>query len=409
LTKYIALNNILAVSPQDNPFVTQRIFHSVPRPTKGDPPFSSQVVTLTQNAYSVDLLAHKYSGVANSTAAKLDTAKVPLIDPKFTTLSVLNAAANVENETGSQAIKTLLPLLEKRPYDIGLLLTIIQLYILTNNSATATSLLESFLKKLDEASDDKSRSARYAPGLVSLTVSLYTLQHRSASAKEALVEAAKYWKSKSSSSSSASLLLRAAGTSVVLDPNSTKEDAKTASAIFKDLHAANKSDGLAAAGLIAAQCLADGPSAQIDKSLLKFLPPIEKQIGKVDIAALENAGIYSPPPPESSTGKRKKRTDEEEAKKKEQKAAAAGQKKRKLSAKRMPKDYVEGKSVDAERWLPMRDRSYWRPKGKKGKARAAGLTQGGAVEDKPEPKAAAPVVTGGGPAKNKKKKAGKKW
>lgn len=46
---------------------------------------------------------------------------------------------------------------------------------------------------------------------------------------------------------------------------------------------------------------------------------------------------------------------------------------------RLPKDYEQGKAPDPERWLPLRDRSTYRPKGKKGRAKAA-LTQGGVVD-----------------------------
>lgn len=46
---------------------------------------------------------------------------------------------------------------------------------------------------------------------------------------------------------------------------------------------------------------------------------------------------------------------------------------------RLPKDYEQGKVPDPERWLPLRDRSTYRPKGKKGRAKAA-LTQGGVVD-----------------------------
>lgn len=78
---------------------------------------------------------------------------------------------------------------------------------------------------------------------------------------------------------------------------------------------------------------------------------------------------------------------------------------------RLPKDYDPAKKVDAERWLPMRDRSYYKPKGKKDKKKVAAATQGGAVSESME-------LAGGGrvdvqkvsQAKNasKKKKKGKK-
>jgi signal recognition particle subunit SRP72 len=75
----------------------------------------------------------------------------------------------------------------------------------------------------------------------------------------------------------------------------------------------------------------------------------------------------------------------------------------------MPKDYVEGKKMDPERWLPMRDRSYYRPKGRKGKKRAEGLTQGGVVENDKGTPAAQEKKGGADKGKNKKKGKGGKW
>lgn len=97
-------------------------------------------------------------------------------------------------------------------------------------------------------------------------------------------------------------------------------------------------------------------------------------------------------------------------------AATAGpglvgeRKKRKLPKSRMPKEYVEGKVLDPDRWLPLRDRASWRPKGRKGKAKAAGLTQGGPVEEEKVKSEATKVVVGSQANKGKKKKAkGGKW
>ena len=69
--------------------------------------------------------------------------------------------------------------------------------------------------------------------------------------------------------------------------------------------------------------------------------------------------------------------------------------------------------MDPERWLPLRDRSSYRPKGKKGKKKAADLTQGGVVKEEPE---SLELAGGAGtvkveksvPGKSKNKKKGKK-
>ena len=83
---------------------------------------------------------------------------------------------------------------------------------------------------------------------------------------------------------------------------------------------------------------------------------------------------------------------------------AANGKPRKLHKSRIPKDFDPNKKPDPERWLPLRDRSYYKPKGKKGKKKAEGLTQGGVVEDDKKKDATPVVQQQGGGAKKKAKK-----
>ena len=391
-SRYIAQVNTLSAVPQSNPFLAHRIFHSTPTLPKGDHPFKYQSTILRQDEYALDLLSLKYPGVASSTAAQLAAHPSATASPSVNNLSVLNAAAHARNEVGKPALKAILPLLEKRPGDIGLLLTIVQLYVLTNQTAAATSLLESFFKKLDETSSTSDHDVRFAPGLVGTTVSLYETQGRKGHAKAALAAAAAYWRSKHKPEGKGPpvsvSLLKAAGSSLLDSSNST--DASTASEIFSDLHEQDPEDRASTAGLVAA--LAMSEASKIDDSLLNALTPAARLVSGIDAAALEEAGVARPP--EALEAESKKR------------AAPAldgnKSKKKRLLKSRTPKDFVEGKEMDPERWLPVRDRSYWKPKGKKGKSRAAGLTQGGPVDDKPQdvPKSAGVV---GDKAKKKKK------
>lgn len=54
-------------------------------------------------------------------------------------------------------------------------------------------------------------------------------------------------------------------------------------------------------------------------------------------------------------------------------------KKRHQIRKKLPKNYEENKTPDPERWLPMRDRSYYKPK--KGKKKNVKETQGGSADN----------------------------
>ena len=51
--------------------------------------------------------------------------------------------------------------------------------------------------------------------------------------------------------------------------------------------------------------------------------------------------------------------------------------KKKKKKGKLPKNYEEGAEIDAERWLPMRERSYYRGKRKKNKKDVGKGPQGG--------------------------------
>jgi signal recognition particle subunit SRP72 len=394
--RHIGQVNSLAASPQPNPFLAHRIFHSTPEIPKKDTPFQFQQTILRQNSYALDLQLGKFDGASKSTSAIVSPENHPSDSASINTLSVINAAAKSHNEEGNQAIKAILPVLEKRPTDVGILLLLIQLYILKNNHGSATALLESYLSRLDESKNPGAKDVRYAPGLVAVAVALYNSQGRKAHSRALLSAAASHWRSSSKKSSVPpnTALLRAAGSALL--ESGDKEDAKAAVAIFKDLHTRNSIDKAAAAGLVAATCLTE-PS-KLESSLLKQLTPTSRLTAGIDAVALENAGVARAPESAVLTKKRPATTAPETEKKK-----------RKLPKSRVPAEFVEGKVLDPDRWLPLRDRASWRPKGKKGKAKAAGLTQGGPVDEEKPKAESSKVVVGQTKKGGKKKGKGGKW
>ncbi|TVY31578.1 Signal recognition particle subunit, partial [Lachnellula subtilissima] len=366
-TKVIAQNNQLAATPSENPFMTQRIFDSVPSLAHGEKHFRHQASILERNRYTIDLQSLKYSGVAFSTASIITKSPSPTTSSFINTLSVLNAAAHAKCETGKASIKQIMPLLEKRPDDVGLILVLIQLYILTNNPGPAITLLETFFKRLEESTSPANQDVRFAPGLVGLIVSLYRLSGRKAPIKTELGKAASYWRRKSKPSVA---LFRAAGKSLL--ESSDAEDFSAAGEIFSTLLTQEPTDRTAIAGYVASYATSDLPKVT---SELEKLTPVSSLIAGIDAAALEEAGVPSLAPPITAN---KKRPAEAEEKKPEE------VKKRKVRAGKMPKDFEEGKKMDPERWLPLRDRSSYRPKGRKGKKKAADMTQGGVVKEEGE-------------------------
>ncbi|OAX79605.1 hypothetical protein ACJ72_06072 [Emergomyces africanus] len=400
-TKKIAQNNILLTSPaESNPYILHKRFHQIPTSTAGDKLFSFQNRTLAGNSYVVDLLVHKFDGIARSTEKALSQHPAPTTSPDINTLSVFNIAAHAREGSGKASLKDIIPLLEKRPKDIGLVLTVIQLYVSVGNVNSAISVLESFLKRLDESiSSESDKDIRFNPGLIAILVSLYKLQGRKAHIKTELAKAASHWQSRSDKPPA---LLRAAGSSLLTsgDPS----DLTLAGQIFTELHTANPSERFATAGYVASYAITSPDKV---KSAVDKLSPIQDLISDVDVSSLEAAGIPSTATttlPAAGANNRKRPATGD--------ANKQSTSKKRARKSRLPKDYDPNKKPDPERWLPLRDRSSYRPKGKKGKQRAAERTQGGVVNEKSEESATPTLVIqakaqGGGNPKKKKGK-GKK-
>lgn len=399
-TRYIAqVNSIAASKEHSNPYLSHRLFHSSPKPPVTDQHFSFQSNILRQDEYVISLLSQKVAGVASSTEKVISATSTPSLAPAVNMAAVLNAAAHARNaEAEKAALKEIVPLLEKRPTDVGLILTIAHLYVMTNNYAAATHLLESFFKRLESSGAASDLDVRFAPGLIASLVSLYATQGRPGAAKSELAKAAEYWRKphKSKTEAPSKALMVAAGTALLDTHN--PENVKTAGEIFKSLFDQDNEDRAAVAGLVAAYSITD-PSS-IPSDLLSYLPEASRLIADVDAAALEKAGV--PAGKLSTTDIARKRSIAP--------TKLVHARKKRLRKARMPKEYVEGKKMDPERWLPMRDRSYYRPKGRKGKKRAEGLTQGGVVSEEKE-KGSTPLQEkkGGKDVKGKKKGKGGKW
>jgi signal recognition particle subunit SRP72 len=402
-TRYVAqVNSIAATKEHSNPYFSHRLFHSSPNPSKTDQHFSFQTNLLRQDEYVVSLLSQKVAGVASSTEKVISSAPTPTLSPAVNMAAVLNAAAHARNITAEKAaLKMIVPLLEKRPSDVGLILTITHLYVLTGNYAAATHLLESFFKRLEQSGSASDLDVRFAPGLVATLVSLYAQQSRPAASRSELAKAAEYWRKphKSKTEAPSKALMVAAGTALLDTHNAEKT--KAAGEIFKSLYEQDDSDRAAIAGLVAAHAITD-PSS-IPSDLTSILPEAARLISDVDAAALETAGVpigslSTTSVAQASTGAGKRAAPK-----------SVPSKAKRIRKARMPKDFDPNKKMDPERWLPMRDRSSYRPKGKKGKKRAEGLTQGGAVtEEKPpvQQQGGQPKAGGGG---GKKKKGKGKW
>ncbi|KAK6364404.1 Signal recognition particle subunit SRP72 [Exophiala oligosperma] len=385
-TRHIAQNNLLVTRGLDNTFLAYKQFHATDKIPSNDKLFSFQSAPLTSNQATLDLRAFKFDGLKSSRhiPGKSDTPSDEFIS------SCSKAAAVAGNGTGKAAIRKILSLLEKQPKDIGIIVTLVQLYMLNGDSTSAVELMEDFLKRLEQSAVEHEQKTRFNPVLVSLMISLYKHRDQKSHVKKELAKAAAYWRTQPNPPAS---LLTAAGVSLL--ESHDEADAKLASEIFARLKEQLPNDKATAAGYVASHAAAG--SSQL-KSDIDKLTPVEDLVRDVDVGSIEQAGI-----PQSSNalaiaqlGRSKKRGAPE---------AGEGKAKR-IRKSRLPKDFDENKKPDPERWLPMKDRSYYRPpKGKK-RAKRGGDTQGGVVNEdlNVDAKPAAPVASASGGNKKKKGK-----
>ncbi|KAL3464150.1 hypothetical protein BJX64DRAFT_106841 [Aspergillus heterothallicus] len=396
-TRRIGQNNVaIARGAVANPYALYKTLHEIPSSIDNDKLFDYQDTIITGNLHAVDLLVHKYDGIIRSTSKALSSAPYPSTEAGTNLLSVYNVAAHAKGETGTSALKAILSAVDRRPKDLGLVLTAVQLYVSLGNTTSAIVTLEKSLQLLEESISEQDKETRFNPGLLSILIALYKREGRRAQIKAELAKAAAFWKEQATQPTS---LLRAAGASLL--HSTLASDSAQAAELFKSLYQNTPDDLFAVAGYVASHAAMD--YSQVEAQA-KYLPPVEDLISDIDVASLEAAGVS----PSSSTAAataaaiavaRKRPADSKERTVK------------RIRKSRLPKDYDPSKTADPERWLSLRDRSTYRPRGRKGKQRAAERTQGGVVNERSEettPSGAQQQKPQSGGASSKKKKKGKR-
>ena len=382
-SKLAQVNRIVVDKSNFNPYLASRILNATPEIRKTDQFFDYQNQVSRQNNFALDFLSGKYAGIESSTAKQLKGQTTSTTSPALNAASSANAAAHAQLQLGKAGIKAIMPLVEKRPFDMGLVATMVQLYMMTKNHGAAIKLIDSLCRHLEEKGSAQDLDVRFAPGLVAIVVSLYSIEGRKRGIKLELARAASHWRRKSKIQPG---LFKAAGHSLI--QSGTHEDLSEAKDIFSTF--TNASDRFTIAGTAAANSAADPGMAS---ELAKSIPLIDKLTAGIDVDALEAAGV----PQTNSTAtilSRKRAAD------------ASKPAKKRVRKSRLPKDYDPNKKVDPERWLPIRDRSYYKPKGKKkGRNLGHGGAQGAIATDSDAAPAqtSSTVQAGGGGGKSKKK------
>ncbi|KAI5800011.1 hypothetical protein EDC01DRAFT_613135 [Geopyxis carbonaria] len=345
-------------------------------------PFDFQSHLLLLNEPIIDL------GIGKTCAAEKKATAYHNSYATDNNINVVNAAAKTANMSGKDVTKKIEQMFLSNQKDIGLALTSIQLRMGAGNITGSIEILEKLFENLEP-------QMRYQPGLVGLMVALLDHQGRKKYMREILYKASEWWKNLSSPNP---YILRAAGKSML--ESDSLSDLASAGELFSSLLHLNPSDQVSAAGLVASFATSD-PSAISNH--VENLTPVTTLISGIDVAALEAAGVAQP------------------SKKRGADIPIISARPKKVRRKpKLPKNFDPLKKVDPERWLPMRDRSYYKPKGRKDKKKAAAITQGGPVEESMELAGGGRVDVvkveqgkktggGGGGANKKKKKKGGKW
>uniref|UniRef100_A0AAQ6A9E9 Signal recognition particle subunit SRP72 n=1 Tax=Amphiprion ocellaris TaxID=80972 RepID=A0AAQ6A9E9_AMPOC len=239
----------------------------------------------------------------------------------------------------------------------GIKLTMAQLYLVQGHVTKACDVLRSI------------EEFKHKSGMISALVTMYSHEEDIDSAIDVFKQAIEHYQSEQPGSAAHLALVREAA-NFKLKYGRKKEAISDLEQLWKQ----NTNDVHTLAQLISAYSLVDTDKA---KSLSKHLPSADTMSFNVDVDELENS--------HGATYVRKKAAKVVgESLPKEQGQDEIKKKKKKKKGK-LPKNYDPKATPDPERWLPMRERSYYRGK-KKGKKKeqigkgTQGATAGASAE-----------------------------
>ncbi|KAI8336515.1 hypothetical protein BC941DRAFT_354083 [Chlamydoabsidia padenii] len=287
--------------------------------------------------------------------------------PDMDELYVILAAATYHQQRKSdKALEELKSFAKQHPTSLSIRFAAIQLELLSSQSTAALKTLEDYM---DQVQDDI--KATHRPAVVALLVWLYEQTGQAEKAMSVLDQASSYWKGNHQHSTMhvPSKIPTTPQQQTSATPSILKQTAafklKTgrfndAAGDYEQLVKADPTDIQSIAGLISAYAEIDPTKAE---QYGQILPPIITD-DTLNVDELESVV------PGVKKGYVKKDPSSDYVKQ---------PKSKKKRTPLLPKDYDENKTPDPERWIPARDRSTYRMKGKAKKASSRG-PQGMAME-----------------------------
>ncbi|KAG8454878.1 hypothetical protein GDO86_001195 [Hymenochirus boettgeri] len=251
---------------------------------------------------------------------------------------LIQAAQLCREKQHTKAVELLQEFADQHPNNAAQIkLTMAQLKLVQGNVTKACMILKS-IKELE-----------HKPGMVSALVTMHSYDEDIDSAIEVFSKAIRWYQENQPNSPTHLSLIREAANFKL--KHGRKKDAIND---LEQLWKQNPKDIHTLAQLISAYSLVDANKAKV---LSKHLPSSDTMKLKVDVDALENST--------GATFIRKKAAKVASEQANEQRQDDIKKKKKKKKGK-LPKNYDPKVTPDPERWLPMRERSYYRGK-KKGK------------------------------------------
>ncbi|XP_078532638.1 signal recognition particle subunit SRP72 isoform X2 [Lissotriton helveticus] len=252
---------------------------------------------------------------------------------------LIQAAQLCREKQHSKAIELLQEFAEQHPADAAeIKLTMAQLKIAQGSVTKACMILQSI------------EELQHKPGMVSALVMMYSHEEDIDSAIEVFTQAIQWYHENQPNSPIHLSLIREAA-NFKLKHGRKKEAISDLEQLWKQ----NPKDIHTLAQLISAYSLVDPDRAKV---LSKHLPSSDSMSLKVDVDALENS--------HGATFIRKKAGKIAGENIQNEQGQGDMKKKKKKKKGKLPKNYDPKVSPDPERWLPMRERSYYRGR-KKGK------------------------------------------
>ncbi|KAI4585635.1 hypothetical protein MJG53_005869 [Ovis ammon polii x Ovis aries] len=252
---------------------------------------------------------------------------------------LIQAAQLCREKQHTKAIELLQDYSDQHPENAAeIKLTMAQLKISQGNISKACLILRSI------------EELKHKPGMVSALVTMYSHEEDIDSAIEVFTQAIQWYQNHQPKSPAHLSLIREAA-NFKLKYGRKKEAISDLEQLWKQ----NPKDIHTLAQLISAYSLVDPEKA---KALSKHLPSSDSMSLKVDVEALENS-------PGATYVRKKGGKVTGDSQPNEQGQGDLKKKKKKKKGK-LPKNYDPKVTPDPERWLPMRERSYYRGR-KKGK------------------------------------------